>query len=76
MMAGREEQKRREWHVEQAVSTAKRDLAVKVLASVQKHRPTTANGRLIQSDIHEDLCNLFATEGINVQQPTAPPTGE
>jgi len=61
-MAGREEQKRREWHVEQAVSTAKRDLAVKVYKTLDRFRGPDVR----KADIMLVIQRLFIEEGIDV----------
>lgn len=53
---------------ERLIAAAERDLAEKVLERVRKYRPATANGRLIQSDIHQGLCALFNESGIEMER--------
>jgi hypothetical protein len=77
-MAGREEQKRRDWHVERAVTAAKRALAGKVLAAIEGEHLISyqaANGRC-EADIAYDkaiehvaaaIKRVFTESGVEVE---------
>lgn len=76
-MAGREEQKRRDWHVERAIAATKRDLAEKVRNTVQLFMPPiTAEysnddrplARTLTAVIAE-LDRVFTESGVRGTQP-------